>query len=47
LIESGSGDLVEVADRFVVEIVERDRDDVVAADDAHFGESVLGTELDF
>ena len=29
------------------EVVERDGDDVVAADDTRLGKSVLGTELDF
>jgi hypothetical protein len=47
LVESSSGDLVEVTDWFVVEVVASDRDDVVAADDARFGESLLGADLDF
>ncbi len=47
LIESSSGDLIEVADRLVVEVVEWDGDDVVAADDTGLGKSVLGAELDF
>lgn len=47
LIESSSGDLIEAANRFVVEVVERDADHVVAADDTRLGKSVLGAELDF
>ena len=47
LIESSSGDLVELTDRFVIEVAEWDGDDVVAADDAHLGKSVLGPELHF
>jgi len=46
LVESCTSDLVEVANRFVVQVVERDRDDVVAADDARLWQAVLGTELD-
>jgi hypothetical protein len=46
LIESSSGDLVELTDRFVVEVDEWDGDDIVAADDADLGKSVLRTELD-
>ena len=46
LINSRSRELVEVADWFVVEVVDRDGDDVVAADDTHLGKSVLGAELD-
>ena len=47
LIGSSSGDLVEVADRFVIEIDLRHGDHVVAADDTRLGKSVLGAELDF
>ena len=47
LIESSSRDFIEVANRFVVEVVERDGDDVVAADDTRLGKAVLGAELDF
>ncbi len=47
LIESSSRGFVKVPNRFAVEIVDWDRDDVVAVDDARFGESVLGAEVDF
>ena len=47
LIESSSGDLVEVADRFVIEIDLRHGDHVVAADDTRLGKSVLGSEFHF
>lgn len=47
VIQSSSRDLVQVTDGFVIEVVEWDRDDVVAADDTRLGEPVLGTELDF
>ena len=47
MIESSTGHLVEMADRFIVEVIERDGDDVVAADDTRLGKSVLGAELDF
>lgn len=47
LIESSSGDLVELTDRFVIEVDEWDSDDVVAIDDADLGKSVLRSELHF
>ena len=46
LIQSSSRVLVELTDGFAIEVVEWDRDDVVAADDARLREPVLGTELD-
>jgi len=46
-IEAGARDFVEVADGLVVQGFERDRDDVVAADDARFGEAVLYTDFHF
>lgn len=47
LIESGPRDFVEMADGLGVEIVEPDRDEAVAVDDACLGEAVLGAELYF
>jgi hypothetical protein len=47
VVETSASEFVEVADGLVVEGVERDGDDVVAADDARFGQAVFWTELDF
>ena len=38
--------VVEVADGLVVQVLEGDRDDVVATDDARFLEAMLDTEFD-
>jgi hypothetical protein len=47
LVETSASEFVEVADGLVVECIERDRDDVVATDDARFGQAVFCTEFDF
>jgi hypothetical protein len=39
--------LIEATDWFVIEIFDRHRDDVVATDDAAFGQPLLGTDIDF
>ncbi len=41
LVEPGPGELVEMPDRLIVEVNDRDGDDVVAADDACFRKAVL------
>ena len=46
-VETSAHEFVEVADRLVVEGDERDGDDVVATDDARFGQAVFCTEFDF
>lgn len=45
-IERGSGKLVETPNWFSVDVSDRDREDVVARDDARFGKPMLGTEFD-
>lgn len=44
LVEPGPCDVVKTTYGLVVEIVEGNRDDVVATDDTRFGEAVLGTQ---
>lgn len=44
LVEPGACDVVKTTYGLVVEIVEGNRDDVVATDDTRFGEAVLGTQ---
>src|SRR5690606_32936198 len=39
-------DLVEATDAFAIEIFDRHGDDVVATDDATFGQPLLGTDFD-
>jgi hypothetical protein len=46
-VETSPRDLVEVADGLAVEISERDRDDVVAADGARFREAIPDAEFHF
>ena len=46
LVQSSAHDLVEMTDWIVVEGVDGDGDDVVAADDTCLGQTVLGTQLD-
>lgn len=45
LVEPGACDVVKPTHRRVVQIVERDRDDVVATDDTWFGKTMLGVQL--
>ena len=45
-VEFGPCDLIEVTDGFSIEIFDRHGDDVVAVDDASFGQSLLGTDFD-
>lgn len=46
-IEFDPRDFLEVADGFGIEILDRHRDDVVATDDASFGQTLLWTDSDF
>lgn len=46
-VEASACEFVEVADALFVEGVERDGDDVVAIDDARFGQAVFCAEFDF
>jgi len=43
-VKTCPGELVEAPDRLVIEVDDRDGDDVVAVDDARFGKAVLGSE---
>ena len=45
-VECRPRDLIESTDWFIVKIFDWHRDDVVATDDAAFGQSLLGTDLD-
>ncbi len=44
-VEASVPGFIEVADGLVVQIFERDHDDVVAADDARLGQTVLDAEF--
>ena len=45
-VECRRRDLIEATDWFIVKIFDWHRDDVVATDDAAFGRSLFGTDLD-
>ena len=45
-VQFGAFDLIEATDGFSIEIFDRHSDDVVATDDASFGQSLFGTDLD-
>jgi len=44
-VQFGAFDVIEATDGFSIEICDRYGDDVVASDDASFGQSLFGTDL--